>query len=187
VSANQVEPAIAEISRLGGWDPEGPKDLDETIASLSGISRAAGYTLIRIGIRTEGMGLHDGFSEALHENGESVLHTASELEGHLSGGLMKRGGGSERTSETTSPAIDTLGELGGRDFTDADDVHDTLREISGILTANSAAYTRISDTIKETGAHVAYPDELDQAAGNLAMNAADLHSRVGEGVMRRPQ
>jgi hypothetical protein len=185
MAATRVDPVNEEIQRLGSWQPEDPEDLDGTIKSVSGITRAVGQSFRRIGARLEQAGVHREYPEALHENGEAVAHTAADLEGRLGGGLMSHGGGHEGRSRSTRPVIDTIEELGGWDPDGPDDLHDTIRQLGSILRFAAGAYTRIGDTLRKTAAHHTYGPELDSAAGNLLMAAADIDQRMGGGVMRR--
>jgi hypothetical protein len=188
MGANTVEPVIAEVQRLGSWDPGDPEDLDDTIRNLSRISRATSHAFRQIASRLEDhVGIHQDIPDALHENGESISHVSDELEGRLGGGLMSsRGGRTGGRSSTVSPVIDTIEELGGWTPDDPDDLHDTIRQLGGVLRAVGNAYTRLAETIRKTAAHQTYPEELDSAAGSLMMAAADAESRLGGGVMRRP-
>ena len=183
-----MQPAIDEIEQMGSWDPDGATDLDGTIRNLSGISGAVAQSFHQIARTLEDSGAHEDFAQILDESAGSVNHHSSELEGHLSGGLMSHqgGNGSGGTSPQVQGVIDTVHELGGWEPDDPEDLDWTIQQLSGVLQAVRTSYNQIGQTVAGTGAHSTYPEHLHHAAGGVGSVADEVEQSFDGGVMRRP-
>jgi len=178
-----------EIEQMGSWDPSSATDLDGTIRNLSGISDAVGGTLRQIARTMEGTGAHEDFAAMLHEAAGGVHHHSQDLQGHLSGGLASHSGG---TGGGWAPhvqgVIDTVHQLGGWDpGDDPEELHNTIRDLSGVLQAVRTSYRNIAQTVAGTGAHQSYPGHLQHAAGGIGAIADELEEAFFDGVLRRPR
>lgn len=186
---DQAQPAIDEIEQLGGWDPDRATDLDETIRSLSGISSAVAGSFRRIARTLEETGAHEDFASTLDTAANGISHHSSELEGHLSGGLMSHGGGTRHgtvPSAQVRGVMNTISELGGWDPDDPEELDETILSLSRVVHAVQASYTQIEQTLAGTGAHSTYPEHLHEAAGGIGSIADEVEAAFTGGVLHRP-
>jgi hypothetical protein len=66
-----------------------------------------------------------------------------------------------------------------------DDLHETLKHLSDINEAVSAAYHRIAGTLEETNVDPVIPETIHQAATSHSHITQDLDEQLSGGVMRR--
>jgi len=81
---------------------------------------------------------------------------------------------------------DQIRELGGQEFADPQDVHDTLAGMHEIVAAAQDVLGHWSRTLAETGVHPAYAEAAHEAAAAMAGIADQLESVTAGGVMRGP-
>lgn len=186
--STQVENAADEVAQLGAWDPEGPADLHETIASLDTVANSVASAYEQVAATLEDYGVNSGFSETLREQIGSIRSASASLHETAGSGLMERaGGGDGASSPQVRSVVDTIGDLGHWNPSDPDELHNTIRELSVISDSVGTSYQQLSDTISGTGAHESYPPALDEAAEVMSAAGRELESAFSEGVMRNPR
>jgi hypothetical protein len=75
---------------------------------------------------------------------------------------------------------------GGHEFTDTQDIHDTLAGAHGIVAALHDALHGWGDAAAGTGLHPAYAEALHRAAGHMVEVAEQLEGVTSGGVTRGP-
>jgi hypothetical protein len=86
----------------------------------------------------------------------------------------------------TTAMADQIRELGGREFEDPQDVHDTVSGLHELIAALQDVLHGYGQALPETGVHPAYAEAVQEAAGNMAGIADSLESVTAGGVMRGP-
>jgi hypothetical protein len=88
----QVQGVIDTVQDLGGWDPEDPENLDETIQSLAGVIQAVRTSYNQLGQTLAGTGAHSTYPEHLHHAAGGIGSIADEVEQSFHGGVLRRPG-----------------------------------------------------------------------------------------------
>lgn len=86
----------------------------------------------------------------------------------------------------TGAMADQIRELGGSDFADPQDVHDTIAGVHELVGALQETLAGIGERLGETGAHPAYSEAVQEAAGAMSGIADELQGVTSGGVMRGP-
>jgi hypothetical protein len=103
--------------------------------------------------------------------------------GRMPGRRTRAGGG--RTVDTGAMA-DEIRSMAGRDFSDPQDVHDTVSGVHEIVAALQEALNEMGQRLEETGVHPAYPTAIQEAASQMSGIADELEAVTSGGVMRGP-
>jgi hypothetical protein len=77
-------------------------------------------------------------------------------------------------------------ELGGREFHDPQDVHDSLTGLHELVGALQDVLHGYGERFDETGVHPRYGEAAREAAGGMAGIADSLEQVTAGGVMRGP-
>jgi hypothetical protein len=86
----------------------------------------------------------------------------------------------------TAAMADEIRSMGGREFEDPQDVHDTLAGMHEIVAACQETLAHWGQQLGETGVHPAYAEAAQEAAGSMAGIADQLEGVTSGGVMRGP-
>lgn len=87
--------------------------------------------------------------------------------------------------DTTAQA-DQIREMGGHEFADPQDVHDTLTGMHELVGAMQDVLHHWGEVLAETGVHPAYADAAREAAAQMNGISDTLHGVTAGGVMRGP-
>lgn len=86
----------------------------------------------------------------------------------------------------THAMADEIRSQGGRDFSDPQDVHDTLAGMHEIVRAQQEVLSDWAERLAETGVHPAYAEAAQEAASSMNGIADSLEQVTAGGVMRGP-
>ena len=86
----------------------------------------------------------------------------------------------------TGAMADDIREMGNREFSDPQDVHDTVSGVHEIVAALQEALNEMGQRLEETGVHPAYPTAIQEAASQMSGIADELEAVTSGGVMRGP-
>ena len=86
----------------------------------------------------------------------------------------------------THAMADEIRSMGGAEFADPQDVHDTLSGMHELVQSMQDVLNGWGLSLAETGAHPAYAEAVQEAAGNMAGIADQLQGVTAGGVMRGP-
>jgi L-lactate utilization protein LutB len=77
-------------------------------------------------------------------------------------------------------------EMGFREFSDPQDVHDTVAGMHQIVQALQETLQHMGEALAETGTHPAYSQAASDAASQMSGIADELEAVTAGGVMRGP-
>jgi len=86
----------------------------------------------------------------------------------------------------TASQADQIREMGGHEFSDPQDVHDTLTGMHELVSALEEVLRRWGETLQETGTHPRYAEATSEAAAAMSGIAEELEAVTSGGVMRGP-
>lgn len=86
----------------------------------------------------------------------------------------------------TAAQADQIREMGGHEFDDPQDVHDTLTGMHEIIAATEEVLRRWGESLQETGVHPKYAEAAAEAAAAMSGIAEELEAVTSGGVMRGP-
>ena len=86
----------------------------------------------------------------------------------------------------THAMADEIRAMGGHEFADPQDVHDTLAGMHEMVQAVHDVLNGWGLSLAETGVHPAYSEAAQEAAQNIAGAADQLEGVTAGGVMRGP-
>jgi len=86
----------------------------------------------------------------------------------------------------TGAMADEIRSMAGRDFSDPQDVHDTVSGVHEIVAALQEALNEMGQRLEETGVHPAYPAAVQEAASQMSGIADELEAVTAGGVMQGP-
>jgi hypothetical protein len=81
---------------------------------------------------------------------------------------------------------DEIRSMGGAEFADPQDVHDTVSGAHEIVAALQEVLNGWGFTLSETGVHPRYAEAMQEAAGGMQGVAEQLEEITSGGVMRGP-
>lgn len=86
----------------------------------------------------------------------------------------------------TAAMADEIRSQGAHDFSDPQDVHDTLADMHQLVEAMQDTLSQWAERLTETGVHQKYPEAVQEAANQMHGIADQLESVTAGGVMRGP-
>lgn len=86
----------------------------------------------------------------------------------------------------THAMADQIREMGGAEFADPQDVHDTLAGMHELVQAMQDTLNGWGLSLAETGTHPVYAETVHEASSDMAGIADKLESVISGGVMRGP-
>jgi hypothetical protein len=86
----------------------------------------------------------------------------------------------------THAMADDIRTMGGAEFADPQDIHDTVSGMHEIVGAIQEVLNGWGLTLAETGAHPAYAEAAQEAAGQMSGVSDQLKQITSGGVMRGP-
>ena len=157
-----------------------PNNVHDVLTSMHEVIGATQEALADIGRQVdEQPGIIKTYGEAAHEAAGSMSGAADALEQVVGPGITGHGATGPGLRETAQ----NIRSMGGKEFADSDDVHNTLIDLHQIVDATQEAMYRLAQKIGELpGIVPEYAQAAFEAAGRLSGIAENLHSVVGEGV-----
>lgn len=86
----------------------------------------------------------------------------------------------------TKAMADEIRSMGGREFSDPQDVHDTLAGMHELIAALEEVLRQWGDTLEETGVHPRYAEAAKEASAAMSGIAEELEAVTRGGVMQGP-
>lgn len=86
----------------------------------------------------------------------------------------------------TRVMADQIRDMGGHEFADPQDVHDTLAGMGELMRAMQETMNGWGLSLAEAGVHQAYPEVVQEVAGQMNGLADQLDEALAGGVMRGP-
>jgi hypothetical protein len=86
----------------------------------------------------------------------------------------------------TGAMADDIREMGNREFSDPQDVHDTVSGMHQLVSALQETLQHMGEALETTGVHPAYPTAVQEAASQMSGIADELEAVTAGGVMQGP-
>lgn len=86
----------------------------------------------------------------------------------------------------TQSMAEQIREMGGHEFDDPQDVHDTLTGMHELIAALEEVLRRWGEALQETGTHPRYAETVQEAAAAMSGIAEEVEEVTKGGVMQGP-
>lgn len=169
-----------QIREAGAREFVSPNNVHDVLASMHEVIGATREALSGIGRQVDNQpGVIRDYGEAAHEAAGSMSGAADALEEVVSPGIT----GQDATGPGLRDVADDISTMGGRQFEDSDDVHNTLIDLHRIVEATQESMYTLGHKIAELpGVVPEYSAAAFEASGRLQGIAETLESKVSPGI-----
>jgi hypothetical protein len=169
-----------QIREAGGQEFVSPNNVHDVLTSMHEVIESTQGALADIGRQVdEQPGIIRDYGDAAHEAAGSMSGAADALQQVTGPGITGQGG----TGPGLHEVAQDIRSMGGKEFVDSDDVHNTLIDLHQIVDGTQEAMYQLGHKISELpGVVPEYSQAAFEAASSLQGIAENLQSRVGQGV-----
>lgn len=169
-----------EIRETAAAEFATPNHVHDVLTSMHEVVGATQGALAGIGHQVDSQpGVRREYGEAAREAAASMAGVADGLEQVTGPGITGQGATGSGLRETA----ENIRQMGGQDFADSDDVHNTLVDLHRIVEATQeAVYTLGHKILELPGVVPEYAAAAFEASGKLQGIAENLEAAVHEGI-----
>lgn len=169
-----------QIREAGAQEFVSPNNVHDVLTSMHEVIQATQGALAGIGHQVdEQPGVIRDYGEAAHEAAAAMSGAADGLQQVVGPGIT----GKAHTGSGLREVAEETRAMGGQNFDDSDDVHNTLIDLHRIIEATQESMYTLGHKIAELpGVVPEYSAAAFEASGRLQGIAENLESRVSPGI-----